>query len=376
MPKAEKKVEYLELIYDLIFVYIIGRNNSLLLHLEDGFVAGGMILSYLMCGFAVIQIWMFSTYYINLHGKNGVRDHVFIFLNMYLLYYIGEGTRVHWERFMAQYSVAWALILINIGLQFFLEYRSRKTGGDETKTPRGMAFVLFGEALLVLATIPIYFRIGISLAGFAIAFGILCTFRIAGRSEPGIVDFPHLTERAMLFVVFSFGEMIIVIASYFEGGLTVSSIYFSAMCFLIVAGLFLCYEMLYDHIIDRERDGSGSMGYMLIHVFLIFGMSLLTTALEFMQNDAVALRPKLMLLTGAFLLTFFCMFALLSYAKPEMKRCSALLRRTAGISAVFVVLTFLLQNRMKLNILISVLYVGAMLYLLRRFRKNAERAGA
>ena len=27
-PK-EKKVEYIELIYDLIFVYIIGRNNQL-----------------------------------------------------------------------------------------------------------------------------------------------------------------------------------------------------------------------------------------------------------------------------------------------------------------------------------------------------------
>ena len=27
--KKEKKVEYLELIYDLIFVFIIGRNNSL-----------------------------------------------------------------------------------------------------------------------------------------------------------------------------------------------------------------------------------------------------------------------------------------------------------------------------------------------------------
>ena len=26
----EKKVEYIELIYDLIFVYIIGRNNALL----------------------------------------------------------------------------------------------------------------------------------------------------------------------------------------------------------------------------------------------------------------------------------------------------------------------------------------------------------
>ena len=38
----EKKVEYLELVYDLIFVYIIGRNNSLLQQTENGFsVKGG-----------------------------------------------------------------------------------------------------------------------------------------------------------------------------------------------------------------------------------------------------------------------------------------------------------------------------------------------
>ncbi len=30
MHQDEKKVEYIELIYDLIFVYLIGRNNSLL----------------------------------------------------------------------------------------------------------------------------------------------------------------------------------------------------------------------------------------------------------------------------------------------------------------------------------------------------------
>lgn len=38
IAKDEKKVEYLELIYDLIFVYVIGRNNSLLHNVEDGFV--------------------------------------------------------------------------------------------------------------------------------------------------------------------------------------------------------------------------------------------------------------------------------------------------------------------------------------------------
>lgn len=38
LQKEEKKVEYLELIYDLIFVYIIGRNNSLLHAAEGGFI--------------------------------------------------------------------------------------------------------------------------------------------------------------------------------------------------------------------------------------------------------------------------------------------------------------------------------------------------
>ena len=42
--KEEKKVEYLELIYDLIFVYIIGRNNSLLHHMTDGFIQPKMFL--------------------------------------------------------------------------------------------------------------------------------------------------------------------------------------------------------------------------------------------------------------------------------------------------------------------------------------------
>ena len=38
LKNEEKKVEYVELIYDLIFVYIIGRNNSLVSHITNGFI--------------------------------------------------------------------------------------------------------------------------------------------------------------------------------------------------------------------------------------------------------------------------------------------------------------------------------------------------
>ena len=61
----EKKVEYLELIYDLIFVYMIGRNNSILHSVENGFVTGTVFLTYVLATLAVIQIWNLSTFYID-----------------------------------------------------------------------------------------------------------------------------------------------------------------------------------------------------------------------------------------------------------------------------------------------------------------------
>ena len=372
MLKTEKKVEYLELIYDLIFVYIIGRNNSLLHNVENGFVGGKVFMAYILCSLAIIQIWNFSTFYTNMYGRNSVRDHVSLFLNMYLLYYIGEGTRLHWESFQNQYHAAWALILINLGVQYWIEYRNHRDRPEERRTIRGMMVALFGEAAIVLLAIPVYNRTGIPLAGAAILYGIGATWAFSGRSRSRQVDFTHLTERAMLYVVFTFGEMIIAIASYFEGGLTGSSVYFSGMCFLIVVGLFLCYEVLYDHIVDREMENSG-MGYMMIHIFLIFAMNIITTSLEFMRNEEVALWPKLLFLVGAFLLYFLCLFALLSYAREEMKRCSRFIIRVAVLSLAFVVLMVLLRENMRLNILVSVLFVFAQFGMLLHFLRQNER---
>lgn len=372
MIKEEKKVEYLELIYDLIFVYIIGKNNSLLHNVVNGFIPVPVFLAYILSGLAIIQIWCFSTFYTNMHGKNSIRDHIFIFTNMYLLYYIGEGTRVHWENYQSKYHIAWALILINIGIQYIFEYRNQK--GDDTSraTIKGLLISIFGEVIIILIAIPVFALTGIQIAGIAIVFGIVATWLFANKSKSKKVDFMHLSERAMLYVVFTFGEMIIAIASYFEGGLSLSSIYFSGMCFLIVVGLFLCYELLYNHIIDREMQTSG-MGYMLIHIFLIFGMNNLTTSLEFMRDEKVVLLPKTLFLITSFLLLFGCMFALLIYAKAEMKKCKRFLIPVIIISTLFALIMILLREQMYINIFASVVYVFIIFINMLRFSKQKSR---
>ena len=375
MLKEEKKVEYLELVYDLIFVYIVGRNNSLLHNIENGFVSSPVFFAYVLSGLAIIQIWCFSTFYTNMHGKNSVRDHVFMFVNMYLLYYIGEGTRVHWESFQMQYHIAWALILVNIAIQYLIVLRDQRGDPGAAASVRGLLLSLFGEVAIILIAIPVFAFTGVQLAGFAILYGIVATWLFANRSKKDLVDFTHLTERVMLYVVFTFGEMIIVIANYFEGEFNLSSLYFSGMCFLIVVGLFLCYELLYNRIIDREKSTSG-MGYMLIHIFLIFALNNITTSLEFMRDEAVLLLPKTILLVSSFLLLFGCMFALLVYARPEQKRCRRFLIPVSAVSVLFVVLMLLFREQMRINILISVLYVFAVFSMLFRFSRQKACAAA
>ena len=368
LEKKEKKVEYVELIYDLIFVYIIGRNNSLLHHITGGFVDPLSFVAYVLCTLAVIQIWNFSTYYINIYGRHSVREHIFLFLNMFLLYFIGEGTRADWAGYHTMYHVAWALILINIGVQYAIELRSHCAPANRRQIVR-MMVILFCEALIALTAI-IEFRLlqtsWLSLAAILFGMGMVLFF---GRrsSNQSFVDFPHLSERAMLYVVLAFGEMVIAVSGYFSDEITPNNLYFAAMAFLIVVGLFLSYGVFYDHIIDRDRNTNGLL-YMLMHIFIIFSLNNITNSLEFMRDSEVMLMPKLLLLLGSFLLFYVFLFATGRYAKQRCRLNGRFLLLTGGVGVVFAVLMLVFRENMYVNIAVSVLFVFSEFAIIRKQR--------
>ena len=373
--KKEKKVEYIELIYDLIFVYIIGRNNLLMHNLTDGFVDGWTFFNYLLCTLAVIQMWTLTTYYINLYGRNGVRDHVMMFVNMFLLYFIGEGTRTDWQEYHTQYHAAWALILINIALQYVIELRQHRNEPEHRKRIFRMSTMIFGEAALVIGAIFEFIAFKTSyLSAVAVVASIVCISLSGRKNSFSFVDFSHLSERAMLYVVFTFGEMIIAVASYFDGKFSLSSLYFSAMAFLIATGLFLSYGVFYDRLIDREKQTNG-MGYMILHIFIIFALNNVTTALEFMRNEEVDLLAKILFITLSLILYYACLLLTGFYAKSRCAPKKALLLVLGGGASAFAAGMVLLRTQMYLNILWTTVFVFAVFLLFYRFAKKAEKNG-
>lgn len=369
IQREEKKVEYTELIYDLIFVYMIGRDNSLLEDIQNGFVRPEAFVAYILCTLSIIQIWNFTTFYINMFGRNGIREHVFLFLNMYLMYFIGESTRTDWYSYQAQYHIAWGLILTNIGLQYLLELRNHQTDVWNRGVIRRMSIAIFSEAVLVFIAAVVPPGPGVAVSYAAIAVGILLTAIGRGISVGGQVDFLHLTERAMLYVVFSFGEMVITIALYFTGGgkFDVTEIYFSAMTFLVAVGLFLSYEVIYDHLIDRE-GAYGGMLYLLIHIFLIFAVNLITVSFEFVRNDEIDVMPKMLLLSCSLAGYFLCLFLLNGHFKIRCGLDRRFISKVSVLTGVFLVLMGIFCRRMYINVMISVVYAFSVLLILYRMK--------
>ena len=359
--KEERKVAYIELIYDLIFVYIIGRNNSLLHNIEDGFIPFGVYCTYILTTFIVLHVWYYTTLFINRYSTNGAFEYIGLFINMYLLYYMADGTNVTWQEQYTQYNVAWALILVNLAVQYGVKLF--KAPGRDPLQRRHIRFnigLLLGEAAIVLLSIPVFNATDLPLSPAAMAAGVLAVLLFGNRINRAVpVDFAHLSERVMLYVVFTFGEMIIAIAGYFGEGVTPRNVFFSLMGFLIVAGLFLIYGYYYDHIVDKERRTGGTY-YMLVHILLITMLNNITAALEFMREPEVDEIKKNVFLVISFVLYFFILLLNLRYAKSYHKPCRQFLSITTAMTVFFTILMAAFYRDSVMSITVTVVYIYGM----------------
>ena len=373
MQNEEKKVEYLELVYDLMFVYIIGRNNSLIHHVQDGFISGSIYLTYLVCSVIALFIWYQTTLFINRYGTNGRLEHIGIFINMYLLYYMAQGTRVDWQGYYTRYNVAWGLIVLNLaGMYLYRRRVASKNAPWEMAQITSVARTLLIMAGMIFVSVPVYYATGLPLSPLVLVYGLIDSIVSRNVNQLVAVDFSHLTERVMLYVVFTFGEMIIGISGYFGGGITPWSVFFSLMAFLIVVGLFLSYGFFYDHIIDREAYANANI-YMQIHIFLIVALNNITTAMEFMQEEEVAVIPKNIMLVASFLVYFLFLFLLEGFAKKKEQGNRRLLGLVLLLSLMFVGLMVICYLYPHTSITVSVLYVYAMFGLVYWFRESIKK---
>ena len=357
----EKKVEYIELVYDLSFAYIISVNNERLQVLENGFFSFDTYAAFFLSTLIILQVWCNTTLLINRYGQNNWLDYIGIFINMYLIYYMIEGTNSEWARYYVQYNTAWGLILVNIGLQYFIK---GKIVEDLTEIQhihiRHQVLSMALQALLVFLTIPIYRMTGVALTWAAVFLGFAVMSVMKRWDDQVDVDFPHLSERMMLFVVFTFGVMIISIIGFFRGETSLNNIYTSLMTFLIMAGLLVSYGYFYEKVLERS-DVDGSQWYILIHIVMIIALNSISVGLAYMYNPAVRPVPKTIFTAGAFVIYYVTLYVTGYIASRSHESEMPPFRHLALLIGIYALLMFLFLGQPMLTLALSVVFVFAVL---------------
>ncbi|MBD5559716.1 MAG: low temperature requirement protein A [Clostridia bacterium] len=367
---SHKKVEYIELVYDLIFVYLVKRCDNLLVMEPSGFFSWASFDVYLFSCLVIMQIWVYSTLFINRYGQNGWAEHLLLIVNMFLLCFLATDTRNDWWAIYGQYQTAWGLILINQLLHYLRQLRrTHNVREQHFLIRRTVIFAI--QTLMVFLAVPIYEQTGFSLAWPALAVGFIAPLVLLSLDRDVPTNIEHLAERVMLFVVLSFGETIISAAEYFEGGLTFETVYFAACAFAIVIGMLLGYGFAYNKLLDKRRMGVGTR-YMLVHVPLIVAINDVTVGLEYMHEGESNDFLTLLFLVVSFLIFYAALLWLAHRAGKYYLPARQTWLPFIIISAIFAATAFCFTSNRWINAAISVVYPYAM-YAAILLRKRQER---
>ena len=252
--EEERRVTYLELFYDLVYVVIISElAHSLATNVTFAGAAGFAFLFII-----VWWAWFNGATYHDYHGNNDIRTRVFTFLQMFTV----AAMAVFAHNALGAGSVGFALSYA--AFQLILTYLWWRTGVHDPdhrpySQPYSAAFLLTTLMFIGSVFVPVPIRFFIWVAAMLLSLLLpLYTFRptrnspAAQRQTEGIVNFsPSLVERFGLLTIIVLGEVMVGTISAVAGhpdldwivGLT------AVLGMLIAIGLWWIY---FDFVSSRQ----------------------------------------------------------------------------------------------------------------------------
>lgn len=81
----EKKVTWLELFYDLLFVAAVSKATHVLLHVEHGGMSLEQLAKFLLIFIPIWWAWVGQSVYNNRFGKDSTKDRIFMIVQLFFV---------------------------------------------------------------------------------------------------------------------------------------------------------------------------------------------------------------------------------------------------------------------------------------------------
>ena len=306
MEVKHKKVELIELFYDLIYVYAISKLTLLIEEPEGGVIPLSGFSRYIVVCFVILQAWLYLTNYVNRYGRWKWYEYALTAVNMTAAVYMANTITVEWDHMATTFNLAMLVMLLCVAAMYFIQTRLKE---QDTGAAKNSLVILSVDCFLYLAAFMLsLLNVGslvIWVDVAAVLVGAFLPFFIRGKFDISIISFPHLVERFELITIITFGEGVVGMTGYFDvSNFTMKPI----LVFATVLALFGCY-VTQIHYLCRHNRVERSLKLMFSHYFIVIAVNLITVAFKFLENEEASRMFTAVMMIVAMALFFISIFA-------------------------------------------------------------------
>ena len=371
--RVNSKVFNIEVFYDLMFSYLISRICNVIDVPGKEIFGLQHYATYAVVLLSVLKVWFDTTLLLNRYGNNSGADNVCMFTNMFFLYLMAEG----FDGDNITNFKIFALSLFLITANLIVHWRSKLhlyANMDEEDHSFINHTVKILTVQLVLMAISYILPIQYGRWGILLALPIGITSWLFHDSyKVRTTNFQHLTERCWLLVIVVFGSSVQDVALFMDSS-THQGLLASVSVFLLIIGLFLVYGYQYEYLLDRQRDVENGTRYLVLNAAIVFILSNLTVAIDYLSRPEVHLVQKTTFFTLMLVAYLFVTYLFNDFFKSgfETKRRNAVFRLVACLCILAFSLTAAIDTRITISLDTVVVYLVALHEMHFRWNNTTE----
>ena len=341
MRMEEKKVTWLELFYDLLFVAAVATATHVILHVEHGFIHPEYLIKFLLIFIPIWWAWTGQTMFINRFGQDFLHQRIFMIIQMLFVLIMISSLSVNFDQYYFSFLIGYIGLRALTSIQYFVVQNFEK--GDRKKIARFLG-TRFGIGVFI-SFLSIFLD---SWVRYVVLYaGIIVDMILPILGHKYLVKVPtntaHLLERFALLTLILFGESVVSTLAVLQPQKgDWNSILFSIISFVLIISMWWQYFENVEKKVNKFIQNSGQT-IVYGHLFILMSLSMIAASIKLMFLHEVHYNFILYFVFGSVLLYFISTSIVFHQYRFEQHRLKIYhLGLFLGILSVFFIINLLL----------------------------------
>lgn len=337
----EKKVTWLELFYDLLFVAAVSKATHVLLHVEHSSISIEHLAKFILIFVPIWWAWVGQTVYNNRYGEDHVNNRIFMILQLFFVLIMTASLNVDFDANYVPFFIGYVGLRGLTAIQYML---SARRGASHKQTAAQFLGTYFWLGIAVSCCSLLFdswIRYAVLYAGIAIDIIVPLIGRHKLVRTP--IHTAHLLERFALFTLILLGESVVSTLSVLQANhFTSSSILFAALAFVVVIAIWWQYFENVEKHVDKSRQTAGQT-IIYGHLFIYGSLSMIAASIQLMLAPEISYLFIISFTFGSVLIYFLSvMFVLYRYRFAHLRPTFTMISLLAGLLCALFAVDFII----------------------------------